>query len=56
MIEVMKAFTEGKTVQCKVVNGSNWYDCNPAWDWTNYEYRVKPEKKVPVYRRWKGRF
>lgn len=28
----------------------------PVWNWRDYEYRVKPEKKVPVYRRWKGRF
>lgn len=56
MIKVMKAFTEGKTVQCKIVNSNDWYDCNPAWDWISYEYRVKPEKRVPVYRRWKGHF
>lgn len=50
MIKVMQAFTEGKTIQAKEVNGNDWYVCNAcniAWDWPNYEYRVKPE---PTYR------
>lgn len=53
MIEVMKAFTEGKTIQCKEVNDNDydaWYVCNPAWDWANFEYRVMPE---PTYRPYK---
>lgn len=55
MIELMKAYLEGKTIQCKKVTNNDdwydWYDCNPAWDWTNFEYRVKPE---PTYRPYKG--
>lgn len=53
-IEVMQAFTEGKTIQAKEVNGNDWYVCNAcdiAWDWPNYEYRVKPE---PTYRPYKN--
>lgn len=42
-MEVMKAFIEGKTIQCKRVDCNDWYDCNPAWDWPTFEYRVKPE-------------
>lgn len=56
MIKVMKAFTEDKTIQCKKVNDNDWdawFVCNPAWDWVNYEYRVKPEKKEPKYRPYK---
>lgn len=63
-IEVMKAYLEGKTIQCKKVTNNDdrydwydcddwpgWYDCNPAWDWTNFEYRVKSE---PTYRPYKN--
>lgn len=53
MIEIMKAFIEGKTIQCKRVDYHYWYDCNPCWDWTNYEYRVKPEQEEPTYRPYK---
>lgn len=43
-MEVMKAYIEGKTIQCKRVDyNDDWYDCNPAWDWPTFEYRVKPE-------------
>lgn len=43
-MEVMKAFIEGKPIQCKRVDyNDDWYDCNPAWDWPTFEYRVKPE-------------
>lgn len=42
-IEVMKAYTEGKTIQCKGNGRDAWFVCNPAWDWANYEYRVMPE-------------
>lgn len=53
-IEVMTAFTEGKSIESKSVefclidrknNVEDWYDCvNPLWDWYRYDYRVKLEK------------
>ena len=44
----MKAYTEGKTIQSKTVNGELWCDnTEPTWDWKIFEYRVKPE---PTYR------
>lgn len=49
MIKVMKAFTEGKTIQCKENGRDAWYDCSPAWDWANYEYRIKPELTYRPY-------
>lgn len=54
MIKVMQAFIEGKTIQYKKVNDNDWdawCNCNPVWDWANYEYRVKPE---PTYRPYKN--
>lgn len=44
MIEVMKAYTEGKAVQCKLLKYDFciWMnDSNPCWDWKHYEYRIK---------------
>lgn len=49
-MKVMKAFIEGKTIQCKRVNYNDWYDCNPDWDWSTFEYRVKPEAPKKVLR------
>lgn len=52
MIKVMQAFSEGKDIQCKEINDNDydaWYSCNPAWDWVNYEYRVKPEPTYNPY-------
>lgn len=53
MIKVMQAYSEGKTIQCKEVNDNDydaWYVCNPAWDWANYDYRVKPESTYRPYK------
>lgn len=59
-IAVMIAYDEGKAIECRYADRSSHDDWTvikePVWNWADYEYRVKPEKKVPVYRRWKGRF
>lgn len=55
MIEVMKAYTEGKPIQSKTVTGEHWCDIpEPTWDWRLFEYRVKPEKEEPVYRQYEN--
>lgn len=55
MIEVMKAYTEGKPIQSKTVTGEHWCDIpEPTWDWKLFEYRVKPEKEEPVYRQYEN--
>ena len=47
MIAVMKAFEEGKKIQCLIAN--RWLDAeNPSWDWFHYDFRVKPEEEKPV--------
>lgn len=45
-IAVMQAFADGKTVEGRYANGSNeWGESiNPVWDWSLYEYRVKPRE------------
>lgn len=50
MIEVMKAYTEGKKIQCKEVYGKSWHICTPAWDWRNFDYRIKPESHYRPYK------
>jgi hypothetical protein len=44
MIAVMQAFDDGKVIQFKGDLGT-WQDCNPSWNWSEYEYRVKPEPR-----------
>lgn len=53
MIEVMKAYTEGKHIEFRATKNDHWHEAVPRWDWNNYEYRVKPEKKEPTYRPYK---
>lgn len=51
-IEVMKAYIEGKPVQCKALKYDIciWMDdTNPSWDWNNYLYRVKSELTYRQY-------
>lgn len=48
MIAVMKAFTEGKQIERKRKCGIKWVDCDhPGWEWSEFEYRVKPEEVKP---------
>lgn len=50
---VMIAYADGSTIRCREVGTSNpWYDITdpeeePAWDWEEYEYEVKPEERTP---------
>ena len=45
MIDVLKAYQEGKTIQY-VDDDSEWVDIdNPSWDFYSTNYRVKPEIK-----------
>jgi len=48
-IDVMTACYDGKTIQCCPLNIlGQWQDVlAPTWDWTSYDYRVRPET---VYR------
>ena len=47
MIEVMQAYERGEQIEsiCKIKNAL-WYECNnPIWNWSDFDYRVKPNKK-----------
>lgn len=51
MIEVMKAYNEGKEIQCLFANCDEWEDdTNPRWDWILRDYRVKSEKQYRPYK------
>lgn len=50
MIAVMTAEKEGKTIQCVGKGCDDWQDTkNPCWDWSTFDYRVKPGKKLRPY-------
>lgn len=52
MIEVMQAYEDGKTIECKQKGqcDSMWIVVrSPDWNWYYYDYRVKAE---PIYRQY----
>ena len=50
-IAIMKAYEDGKTIEVKRYDGTKWesivYDENFQFNFSEYEYRIKP---VPKYR------
>lgn len=49
-IKVMQDYVNGKEVEYRIVGKDDWYNAaTPCWDWTLYDYRVKPEPKVRPY-------
>ena len=44
MIEVMQAYDRGEQVQLLNIDGNWEYKDNPSWNWTKFDYRVKPKK------------
>lgn len=52
-IEVMRAFEEGKKIECKS-KGLDWKEWilpqEPAWNWAECDYRVKEEPKYRPYK------
>ena len=52
MIEVMKAYDKGKTIQWSSKANKTWADCTdePCWNWNWNDYRIKPESKYRPYR------
>ena len=49
-VAVMQAWVNGKPIQCMTHFGKTWHDVdNPAWDWYNDKYRVKPQAKYRPY-------
>ena len=51
-IEVLKAFKEGKAIECKSKYNreDQWEELkNPSWNWFDCDYRVKPEPIIKPY-------
>ena len=45
MIEVMKAYDEGKKIEYKYLDTEKWFVTgNPSWSWSVFDYRIKPEQ------------
>ena len=45
MIKVMQAYVDGKKIESRKFNSSNWCEIEdgcPSWSWGTYDYRVKP--------------
>jgi len=44
IIEVVQAYLDGKTIQCKKKSGTTWgITHRPYWNFDLMEYRVKPD-------------
>ena len=44
MIEIMKAYDEGKKIEYKYLDTEKWFVTgNPSWSWSVFDYRIKPE-------------
>lgn len=42
-IAVMRAYRDGREVEFFNYGSEQWYKrCLPGWDWTEFDYRVKP--------------
>lgn len=53
IIAVIQAHIEGKQIQFRYENSLEWLDCTdnkPSWDFSSYDYRVKPESKTRPYK------
>ena len=51
MIEVMTAYDDGDAIEF-ATNGpmKHWQECEcPQWDWANFDYRVRPKRKIKLY-------
>ena len=48
--EVLIAFAEGKTIQCRRRTQVEWLNApaNPLWDWVTFNYRIKPAEPRKV--------
>ena len=53
-IEVMEAFERGEEIEHRDRLNDMWFASNfPAWNWKEFEYRIKPKpKQVIVLETW----
>lgn len=53
LLPIIKAFAEGKQIQCKVSDdkGGKWVNTfHPTFDVENFGYRIKPEAKYRPFK------
>lgn len=53
LLPIIKAFVEGKQIQCKVSDGKGgeWVNTfHPTFDVENFDYRIKPESKYRPFK------
>lgn len=51
MIEVMTAYDNGADIE--IFMNDNWKDAvNPGWNWCNFDYRIKEQKKTVTIEKW----
>lgn len=43
IIEVVTAFKNGKTIEARHKAMGDWHVAVPAWDFHQFDYRIKPE-------------
>lgn len=43
MIDVMQAYLDGEQIE-ESIDQKVWFTCEPIWNWTKCDYRVKPKK------------
>ena len=52
MIEVMQHFKNGGEVEFRDKVDNHWIftSCQPSWDWSRSDYRIKPKRKIKLYK------
>lgn len=55
-IEVMQHYANGGEVQCRTNYEGDYEDfekgVGPSWNWQNYDYRIKEQKKTISIEKW----
>lgn len=52
MIQVMEYFKNGGEVEFSQDN-NNWHNLKePQWNWSDYDYRIKEQKKTVTIEKW----
>lgn len=45
-IDAMTAFRDGKEIEFRIIDSGKWIESRePNWDFTSFEYRIKPEPR-----------
>ena len=50
MIDVMRAYQEGKQIQIYDKKHKQWVDDEPKWNWGLHDYRIKPKPEFRPFK------